>query len=408
MRKQTRDAARRRFLGFVAASPLAALSDPLRALAQTPDASPRLIADAGEALNVFELQAVAARTMRPAHYGYLETGVLDDATMDANRRAFARWGVRARRLIDVSKVDLSVRIQAETYRSPIGLAPVAAQRAYHHEGERPVARAARARDVLQILSTMTNISVETVISDRGGPVWQQLYPTDNLDVARQLVRRADAAGASAIVLTADLLTGGMRRETQQKLARLDNGNCRSCHDRDAGFSDLTRQKAMFSLLEGPRARSLNHPSLTWDVIGRIREWTKKPLWVKGLMTGEDADIAISVGCDGVIVSNHGGRSEESLVGTLDVLPEIAAQVAGRVPILFDGGVRRGTDVFKALALGADMVCIGRPYIWGLSAFGQEGVETALNLLDQELRSIMQQAGVTRIADISEKCLMRLV
>jgi len=398
---------RRRFLSFLAASPLLAGADALRAIAQAPGANSQLISEARQALNVFELQSVAARTMRPAHYGYLQTGVLDDATVDANRRAYARWGVHARRLVDVSRIDLSVDIYGERYASPVALAPVAAHRAYHHDGERPSARAAKARNALQILSTMTNVSIETVISDRGGPVWFQLYPTDSLETARQLVRRADAAGASAIVLTVDLLAGGMRRETQQRLARTDNGNCQSCHRREEGFADLTRQKAMFSLLEGAPARSLNHPAMTWEILDRLRSWTRKQVWIKGVMTPEDAELAIAGGADGLIVSNHGGRAEESLIGTLDVLPEIAAKVAGRIPVFLDGGVRRGSDVFKALALGADMVLVGRPYIWGVSAFGQEGVETALRLLDEELAGMMEQAGVTRISAVSRRSLMRI-
>ncbi len=222
-------ARRRRFLRYLAASPfaasgMAALGAPpgfgqVQGAAPVPSDAAALISDPRQALNVFELEAVAAKTMRPAHFGYLETGVLDDRTIEANRRAYSRWGVRARRLVDVSKVDLSIELFGEKWASPVGLAPVAAQRAFHQDGERPAAKAARTRDALMILSTLTTVSIETVIADRTRPVWFQLYPTSDLGIARKLVARADSAGAGAIVLTVDLLPGGMRRETQSLLAR---------------------------------------------------------------------------------------------------------------------------------------------------------------------------------------------
>lgn len=372
---------------------------PGAALAQTLRVSPREIVQAKDALNVSDFLPIAERTMRPAHFGYLQTGVLDDGTLDANRAAYRRWGIQARRLVDVSRIDLTTKLLGETWASPVVLAPVASQRAYHHEAERPVARAARSHGALQILSTMTNISIETVISDRQGPVWFQLYPTNDTEIAKSLVTRADKAGASAIVFTSDLLSGGMRRETQERLARTDPGDCSSCHDRSAGFADLVKRKAMFDRFDLGKARTLNNPSLTWEFVRRLRDWTEKKVLVKGIMTPEDAEMALAFGADGVIVSNHGGRAEESLMGTLDVLPAIAAKINRRIPILMDGGVRRGTDVFKALSLGASAVCVGRPYIWGLSAFGSEGVEAVLSILDEELRSVMRQAGVTRIGAI---------
>ena len=400
------DPYRRRFLRFLTLG-AAAGGISGAALAQTLRISPRDILEAKEALNVSDFLPIAERTMRPAHFGYLQTGVLDDGTIDANRAAYRNWGIRARRLIDVSRIDLTTKLLGETWASPVVLAPVASQRAYHHEAERPVARAARSRGALQILSTMTNISIETVIADRQGPIWFQLYPTNDMDIAKALVTRADRAGASAIVFTADLLSGGMRRETQEHLARMDPGDCSSCHDRSAGFADLVRRKAMFDRFDLGEARTLNNPSLTWEFIRRLRDWTDKKVLVKGIMTPEDAEMALAYGADGLIVSNHGGRAEESLVGTLDALPAIAEKINRRVPLLLDGGIRRGTDVFKALALGASAVCVGRPYIWGLSAFGSEGVEAVLNILDEELRSVMQQAGVTRIGAIGRNNLTPL-
>lgn len=402
--------ARRRFLGYLAASPLASVLFPAAlgsAEARAADASTTTITSAEQAINVFDLQAVAERTMRPAHYGYLQTGVLDDLTVAANREGFRKYGFRARRLVDTGTIDLSIELFGQTWASPVALAPVSSQRAFHQDAERPSAKAARRRGALQTISTLTNVSFETLMDDRQAPLWFQLYPTNDLATARRLVERADAAGAGAIVLTVDLLAGGMRRETQAALARRDSGNCQQCHDRSAGFTDYLKRKAMFDGLDLRQATALGDSKLTWDYVRLVRGWTKKPVLVKGVMSGQDAELALAHGADGIVVSNHGGRAEESLVGAIDVLPEVVAVVRQRVPVLIDGGFRRGADVFKALGLGANAVCIGRPYIWGLSAYGQLGVETAMRLIDEELISSMRQAGVSRASRISAADVIKL-
>lgn len=393
--------ARRRFLQFMAASPLWA------APAAAEDAAGPMITSAAQALNVFELQAVAARKIPPAHYGYLMTGVLDDRTVAANSDAYGRWGLRARRLVDVSKVDLTCRLFGETWASPVILCPLGNQRAFHPDGELAPARAARSRSALQVLSTVSSTGIEDVIRDRGGPIWFQVYPTSDIEVAKGLVRRAEAAGAGGIVLTVDLLAGGMRRETMQRLARLDTRECAACHGPPEERARRSLGRPMYQGLDMSRVRSFNSPAFTWDYVARIREVTRKPILVKGIMTGEDAKLALGRGADGIVVSNHGGRSEDSLIATLDVLPEVVAAVGGKAPVIVDGGIRRGTDVFKALALGATAVGIGRPYIWGLGAFGEEGVRAAMRLIDEELTQAMQQAGVTRLADIRRTSLQRL-
>jgi isopentenyl diphosphate isomerase/L-lactate dehydrogenase-like FMN-dependent dehydrogenase len=390
-------AARRRFLGYLAASPLA-LSLPAFAQQRL---SPEVL-KASDALNVFELEAIAKRNIPPAHFGYLSGGVLDDQTVESNRQAFKAWGLRARRLIDVTRVDLSTTLFGKTLASPVILSPVSSQRAFHAEGEAAVARAAGRRKALQILSALTTVSLEDVMAAHGGEVWQQIYTTNRPDAGLQIARRADAAGAGALVLTVDL-AGGMRRETQAIGARADTRECTSCHR--PGAYDFSRKK-MFDGIDPAGLFTPISPAITWDYIARMRDVSKKRVLVKGVMTAEDAELAVKHGLDGIIVSNHGGRSEESLVGTLDVLPEVAGAVKKRMPILIDGGFRRGTDVFKALALGASAVCIGRPYVWGLGAFGEEGVAAALRLIDDELASTMRQAGVTGIAGITSKSLMK--
>jgi 4-hydroxymandelate oxidase len=398
------DAARRRFLHWLAATPLAAAmgATTLQALAQLPAPA---IASADDALNVFELEAIARQNVPPAHWGYLTGGVQDDRTIASNRSAYDRWGLRPKRLVDVSRVSTSVSLFGETWNSPIALSPVSSQKAFHADGERAAASAAGKRNALQILSTLSTVSIEDVIRAHGHPVWQQLYTTNVPAIGEKVVARAEAAGASAIVFTIDLLGGGHRRETQALLARTDTRTCSTCHAPRTGY-DFSR-KPMFDGLDMTGALSPNSNSLTWDYVSRLRDLTKTRLLVKGVMTAEDADLAVRHGVDGIIVSNHGGRSEDSLIGTLDVLPEIAAAVNGRVPILIDGGIRRGSDAFKALALGASVVCVGRPYVWGLGAFGEEGVAAALRLLDEELVQTMRQCGVTTVAGITKDKLVRL-
>lgn len=386
--------ARRRFLAWLAASPI--LAAPAAGGAQD---RPALITAANQALNVFELQAVAETKIPPAHYGYLMTGVLGDRTVVANSTAYDHWGLRARRLVDVSKVDLSVKLFGQTWASPVALCPLGSQRAFHPDGELGSARAAKSRSALQMLSTVSSTGIEDVIAARGGPVWFQVYPTDDIEVAKGLVRRADKAGAGAIVLTLDLLDGGMRRETMQRLARGDTRQCSTCHGTPAEQATQNLRRPMYQGLDMSHVRSFANPAYTWDYVSRIREATRSPVLVKGIMDAEDARIALKRGCDGIIVSNHGGRAEESLVPTLEVLPGVLKAVGGKAPVIVDGGIRRGSDVFKALALGATAVGIGRPYIWGLGAFGQPGVETAMRLIDEELTQSMRQCGVTRIADI---------
>lgn len=390
---------RRHFLRYLAASPLLAALGP--AFAQQ-----RLhpeIETADDVINVFELETIAKRNIPVAHFGYLTGGVLDDRTVQSNRDAFDAWGLRARRLIDVSKVDLSIKLFGKTLGSPVILSPVSSQRAFHAEGEAASARAAGKRNALQILSGLTTVSIEDVLAAHGGQVWQQLYTTNIPERSLKIVERADAAGAGAIVLTVDL-AGGMRREALVVASRADTRECSACHKQGGGY-DFSRKK-MFDGIDTTGLFTPTSNVLTWDFISRLRDTTSKRLLIKGVMTAEDAEIAVKRGLDGLIISNHGGRAEESLVGTLDVLPEIAKAVRGRMPILIDGGFRRGTDVFKALALGATAVCIGRPYCWGLGAFGEEGVTTALRVLDEELISTMRQAGVTRVADISSKSLTK--
>lgn len=394
---------RRRFLKFLASSPLFALSASRAgsALVETAQAAesdgPKraLIASANDALNVFDFELVARKTLPPAHYGYLATGVDDDATLLANRTGFSKIQIRARRLVDVSRIDTSMELFGTTWKTPIVLAPVGSQKAFHADGEMASARAAGARGHLQILSTGSTTSVENVTSAWRGPIWYQLYPTDTWRITQALVQRAERAGCPVLVLTVDL-PFGRNTETEVRFRQSDTRQCASCHQ--PGWAGYLRRKPMFDGLDLTGV-SMAAPGLTWDVVRRLRDITKLKLVLKGIETREDAELAVRHGVDGIIVSNHGGRAQEGGRGTIECLPEVVDGVQGRLPVLIDGGFRRGTDIFKALALGARGICIGRPYIWGLAAFGQAGVDKVLDILTRELVLMMRHAGTTSVGKI---------
>jgi isopentenyl diphosphate isomerase/L-lactate dehydrogenase-like FMN-dependent dehydrogenase len=394
---------RRHLLRLLAASPLLpylASLNPLAVAAQETD----VIRSVADALNVFDFEA-AARAKVPAwHWAWLSTGGDDGETMHANREGFERYQLRSRRLIDVSKLDASTRLFGTTYETPIFLCPIAGHRTYNPDGELATARAAKSRKHLQMLSTMTTTSVEEVNAARGEPVWFQLYHRDQWPMTRELLKRVEAAGCPALVFTVDLI-GGRNMEqftrAQQKNAQV----CSQCHVGPPA-ADL-KNRPMVNALKAPATPEREIGTPTWEYIKRLRDATSMKVLIKGIVTREDAALAIEHGADGVVVSNHGGRSDESLRGTIDCLPEVVEAVRGRIPVFMDGGIRRGTDVFKALALGATAVGIGRPYIWGLSSFGQAGVEKVIDLLNRELRIVMQQMGTAKIADISRSSLQPL-
>ncbi len=380
---------RRQFLRYLAGSPLLAL----------PQSGP--ISEPAEALNVFDFHEVAKVVLPQAHYGYLATGVDDDRTLHANSEAFQRYQLRVRRLIDVKKVDTSIELMGARWETPIVLCPVGSQRAFHADGEIAVAKAARAKGHLQILSTTTTTAVEEVSEARGTPVWYQLYPTEDWTITRSLLKRAEASGCPVVALTVDLY-GGSNRETIARFRKLDDRDCDVCHEPNGGYAGYIRGKPMFQGLDISGAKSNSPADLTWDFVDRLKDATSMKLFLKGIVAGEDAALALEHGVDGIIVSNHGGRAEESGRSTIECLPEVASAVSRRIPVVIDGGFRRGTDVFKALALGADAVGIGRPYLWGLAAFGQAGVEAVLTILRRELEMVMRQAGTTTVAQIGRE------
>jgi (S)-2-hydroxy-acid oxidase len=248
-----------------------------------------------------------------------------------------------------------------------------------------------------MLSTVSSVSVEDVTAARGAPVWQQLYATDVWDVTRAIVKRAEAAGCPVLVLTVDLQPNS-NRETLWRAKKIDTRDCTACHE--SGMTGYLHQYPMFDKLDVSKVRALHPPRMNWDFVKRLQDTMRMKLVVKGIVTREDAELAVQHGVDGLVVSNHGGRGEETLRSTIECLPEVVQACAGKVPVLVDGGVRRGTDIFKALALGANSVGVGRPPCWGLAAFGQPGVEAVLTILRSEVEGIMSQAGTPSIAKIT--------
>ena len=396
--------ARRRFLQFIAASPLFARSAVADPIVWAPFDAAKLINDPKEAINVFDFEPVMRRNVPPAHFGYMASGIDDEVTLRANREGFLKFQLRPRRLVDVSRIDMSTEILGVREASPIIIAPVGGQRAYHAEGELAVARAAKAGGHRMMLSTATTSSVEEVTAARGSPVWYQLYATNKWEVARAFVRRAEKAGCPVVAVTVDR-SGGRNQETLFRLQRTDSRDCSTCHDRSS-LATTMRRRPMYEGVDLAGLRNTQSSAMTWDFLKRLRDTTKMKIVAKGILAHEDAVLAAEHGLDGIIVSNHGARSEDSGRSAIDALPEILDAVHGRIPVLVDSGFRRGTDIAKALAMGAQGVCIGRPYLWGLGAFGQPGVERVLELLRIELYAIMQQLGAPAIRDLKPAMVRR--
>jgi isopentenyl diphosphate isomerase/L-lactate dehydrogenase-like FMN-dependent dehydrogenase len=365
---------------------------------------PPPITSAEQVLDVMGFEPLARQALPPAHFAYIATGVDDDLTVARNHEAFAHYEIRARRFVDVSHIDTARQVFGARWMSPLYLSAVGSMRAFHPEGELAVARASKARTTQLMLSTGSSIAVEQIARAVDAQFWQQLYPTDDWAVTTAIVRRAQAAGCSAIVLTLDSHIPHRNNETLKRAALADNRPCTACHENNS--HDMWLRSPMFEGLDVSRVTGLLPSDLTPGYLDRLRSQVKVRLILKGVVTAEDATLALDHGVDGLIVSNHGGRNEETLRASIDCLPEVVSAVRGRVPVFLDGGVRRGTDIFKALALGATAVGIGRPQAWGLAAFGQPGVEAILDILMRELADIMRQAGTPTLADITGASVVR--
>jgi isopentenyl diphosphate isomerase/L-lactate dehydrogenase-like FMN-dependent dehydrogenase len=355
-----------------------------------------LVTTPAAAVNVWDMERVAHENNLAQHWDYLHLGVDDYETRVANREGFNRLSIRPRRLsgAPAARLDTSVEILGERFDSPLFLCPVAALMAYHTQGEMGAGRAARRRGVLQIQSNQSSQSYEEIAEARGTPHWFQIYTNPDWNRNQRLISRVEAAGCPTLVWTVDLLGGSNRELVRRTLAGQGTNNplCQNCHNHQPGY-----QRPMN---RDPGGAAGERPPYDWDWIDRLKDASDMNLVVKGIVTGEEAEIAVERGVDAIYVSNHGGRAENSLWATIDSLPEVVAAVRGRVPVMIDSGVRRGGDVYKALALGADVVGIGRPYVWGLGAFGEDGVDRVIQLIMDELAIVMRQTRTNSLAEIA--------
>jgi L-lactate dehydrogenase (cytochrome) len=352
---------------------------------------------------VAELEQRAREAMDPKAANYVWAGAGTEDTIDANAEAFRRRRIVPRMLRDVAARDLSTPLLGTTMPAPLLLAPIGVQKVVHDEGELATARAAAAVGVPMIASTAAHFSLEE-IAEAGGdaPRWFQLYWPNDPALARSMVERAERAGYGAIVLTVDTFIPGWKpRDLQQAWLPFLNG---------MGVANYFQDPVFRAALEKPPEEDVGaatghflgiqaNPSLNWDDLGQLREMTSLPIVIKGIQHPDDAREAVRRGIDGIVVSNHGGRQVDGAIASLDALPAIAAAAGDDLTVLFDSGVRGGADALKALALGADAVCLGRPYIWGLALDGQAGVETVLKMVLAELDLTMALCGLTRLDEI---------
>jgi 4-hydroxymandelate oxidase len=312
--------------------------------------------------------------------------------MKWNKEAFQRIRLKPRVLVDVSRLDTRITLFGQEHAFPIILAPTAAQKLTHPEGELATARGASAANTAMVLSSFSNTSLEDVAAVTKKPLWFQLYAQTDHGFTRELVQRAEAGGYRALCLTVDTpITGARNRETRANVKLQSLPNMKGLK----GFgNESTVQTGSLDIFS-----SVLDAALSWKDVEWLRSFAEVPLLVKGVLNPDDADRAVQAGVAGIMVSNHGGRNLDTVPATIDALPQVADKVAGRVPVFVDGGIRRGTDVLKALALGANAVLIGRPYLYGLGAEGEAGVTKVINILQREFAMAMALTGRTTIASI---------
>lgn len=359
-----------------------------------------------EPVNLFELEALARERLSREAYDYYASGAQDEVTLRENRAAYERLTLAYRVLVDVSCRDLSATVLGQPVAMPILVAPTAFHRLAVPEGEIATARAAGAAGTVMILSTLSNTRVEEVVAAASGPVWFQLYVYRDRQATEGLVRRAEAAGCRALVLTVDAPLLGRRERDVRNRFRLPPGLA-VANMLPEGYGEVPLAAGDSGL--AAYVANLLNPALSWKDVAWLRSITHLPVLVKGIVRPDDALRAADAGAAGLVVSNHGGRQLDTSPATIEVLPEIADALAAhghKIEVLVDGGVRRGTDVLKALALGARAVLVGRPILWGLAANGEAGAAWALRHLRTELDLAMALAGAPTLADITRDLVRR--
>ena len=350
--------------------------------------------------NVADFAARARAILPPATFDYITTGSTDEVTLRDNVAAFQRLRLLPPLLAGVDEVSLSTTLLGTPVRLPIVLAPVAGQSLFHRDGVLASARAAAAAGTILGVSSSAGHSVEEVAEATEGPKWFQLYVPRDREIARRVVERVERAGYRALILTVDL---GERKDADKRN--------RFALPRERLLKQLTdmgfpvRPDMTLAELNAVNDQAWD-PSLSWEVFDWLRSITRLPLLVKGVLRPEDADRAVRLGLDGIVVSNHGGRRLDGVPASIDQLEQVVGAVKGRATVLLDSGVRRGTDVLKALALGAQGVLIGRPYAWALAAAGEEGVTQLLTLLREELEVALQACGCASVREVPRELVLR--
>jgi 4-hydroxymandelate oxidase len=346
-------------------------------------------------LNIADVEAVARRKMPRASFDYYAGGAEDERTLTRNRAAMDRWVLLHRVLVDVSRPDLSTTFLGAPSTMPIALAPTAFHKLAHPEGERATARAAGTAGVVMTASTIASTPLEAIAEAASGPLWFQLYVYKDRDLARDLAERAERSGYRALMLTVDTPVLGQRERDFRNGFMLPRGVTM------ANFDVYGDRYERWSVPGGMAARvhDLMDQSLTWEAVSWLRSISRLPIILKGIVRADDARRAVDAGVDAIVVSNHGGRQIDGGEATILALPDVVDAAAGRMEVYVDGGFQRGSHILKALALGAKGVLIGRPYLWGLAAGGEAGVERVLEILRAELVLAMALAGSPRLADI---------
>lgn len=360
------------------------------------------------AVNISDFKELARRTMEPTAFDYYAGGAADEVTLRENRTAWERLSLRYRVLAEIGERDLSTTVLGERLSMPLLIAPTAFHQLAHPDGEVATTRAAGAAGTVMILSTLSNIPVERVVEAATGPVWFQLYVYRDRGASQALLERVRAAGCRAVVLTVDAPVLGRRERDVRNRFTLPEGLAVS-NLTGAGYGTLGIEDAGSAL--STYVNEQMDPAISWEDVEWLREVTGLPVLIKGVVRGDDAVRAAGAGAAGIVISNHGGRQLDTSPATIAVLPEIvealdAAGVGDGFEVLIDGGVRRGTDVIKAIALGAKAVLLGRPALWGLAAGGEEGVARVLDLLREELDRDMALCGCSRIDEITPDLVSR--
>ena len=353
-------------------------------------------------LNVDDYERAARERLEASIYDYIAGGAWDEVTLTENRTAYNKWRLRLRAMVNVEHRDLSVSILGDTLSLPIGIAPSAFHKLMHPDGELATVRAAGAAGTVMCLSIMSTVSLEEVAAATSGPLWLQTYIFKDRSLTVDLATRAKAVGYRAFVLTVDTPVLGRRERDSRNQFELPAG---------IEMRNLNLAPAVPGEYESPMVRFIKQqidPSLTWHEVEWFVKTAQMPVFVKGVLHPEDARLAAKCGVSGIIVSNHGGRQLDETMATLDALPEIVSAMRGTgLDVIVDGGIRRGTDVVKALALGAKMVLIGRPVLWGLAVDGEAGAHSVLELLRREIDTTLALVGCPRASDLNADYLVRV-